>query len=212
MDKNVERTGVKSDLENNERELVERCRSGEQSGYEEFYRTYSGGVYTLAWKVLRDAEGAKDATQEIFMKAFRGLKNFQYQSKVSTWLYRITVNHCRDMQRSQSRKKEVSAESFKRDEEGESFLEQMPDSNPSPGQEQQDKQIRQRVIEAINRLPIEFRETVYLKEIEDLSYEEIGKIVGCRLGTVKSRIFRAREMLQKELKDFYKEIVRGEGL
>ena len=208
MDKNVERIGVTADL--SERELVERCRSGDESGYEEFYRTYSGVVYTLAWKVLGDAEGAKDATQEIFMKAFRGLKNFQYQSKVSTWLYRITVNHCRDMQRSRSRKKEVSTETFKKDEEGKSFLEQMADSRATPSQEQQDKQIRQRIIDAINRLPIEFRETVYLKEIEDMSYEEIGKIVGCRLGTVKSRIFRAREMLQEELKDFYKEIVKGE--
>jgi RNA polymerase sigma-70 factor, ECF subfamily len=210
MDKNIERTGVKKDL--NERDLVERCRSGDPSGYEEFYKTYSGGVYTLAWKVLNDPEGAKDATQEIFMKAFRGLKNFQYQSKISTWLYRITVNHCRDMQRSQSRKKEVSAEIFNDENETESLLDRMPDGKPTASQEQQDKQIRQRVIEAINHLPIEFRETVYLKEIEDMSYEEIAKIVGCRLGTVKSRIFRAREQLQKELKDFYNEIVKGEGL
>ncbi len=210
MDRDIERTGVKRDL--SERELVERCRSGDQTGYEEFYRTYSGGVYTLAWKVLGDTEGAKDATQEIFMKAFRGLKDFQYQSKISTWLYRITVNHCRDMQRSKSRKKEVSVEIFNDENEVESLLDRMPDNKPTPSQEQSDKQIRQRVVEAINHLPMEFRETVYLKEIEDMSYEEISKVVGCRLGTVKSRIFRAREMLQKELKDFYKEIVKGEGI
>jgi RNA polymerase sigma-70 factor (ECF subfamily) len=200
---NSEQTGDKADL--NERELIERCRSGEELAYEEFYWEFSARVYTLAYKMLMDPEAAKDATQEVFVKAFRGLKNFQYQSKIGTWIYRITVNHCRDMQRSKSRRKEVSVDSMRTDEQTESMLEKVADTRPNPG-----KELRLKIIAAINRLPDEFRETIFLKEIEDQSYEEIAKIIGCRMGTVKSRIFRARELLQIELRDLYKEITSGE--
>jgi len=207
MDKTIDKTGDQSGLE--ERELIERCRSGQESAYEEFYREYSSKVYTLACRILGNTDWAKDATQEIFIKAFSGLTNFQYQSKISTWLYRIAVNQCRDMQRSQTRKREVSIESVSDNMESVSLLEQVENGKPSPSEEQHARQIRQKIIEAIERLPEEFRETIYLKEIEDLSYEEIGKIVGCRMGTVKSRIFRARELLQKELKDLYQEMIGG---
>ena len=131
---------------------------------------------------------------------------------MGTWLYRITVNHCRDIQRSQSRKKEVSIDSVGSDDQNEPMLERIPDHKPDPGKEQQNRELRQKITDAINRLPDEFRETIYLKEIEDLSYEEIARIVGCRMGTVKSRIFRARELLQIELKDLYNEIVGGKRL
>ena len=90
------------------------------------------------------------------------------------------------------------------------LIERTADTKPIPRKEQENQELRQKVIEAMNRLPIEFREAIYLKEIEDMSYEEISKILGCRMGTVKSRIFRARVLLQTELKDLYQEMTGGQ--
>ena len=193
----------------NERELIEKCRAGYEPAYEEFYRIYSSNVYTLSCKILRDPELANDAVQEVFIKAFRGMKNFQFQSKISTWLYRITVNQCRDILRKQIRHRTLSLDRIMENEEKESRIGQTYDRQPIPREEQINKELRQNVEDAINRLPEEFREVIYLKEIKDMSYEEISKVLGCRLGTVKSRIFRARLLLQNELKDVYRDTLGG---
>ena len=193
-----------------ERELIRRCQSGEEPAYVEFYREYFGRVYTLSCRLLKDREWAKDAVQEIFIKAFRGLNNFQFQSKISTWLHRITINQCRDMLREQSRQPVIYSQPTRDEEDAKNPIDQIPDSKPTPSQEQNTREIRQRILAAVNRLPAEFEETFYLKEFEELSYAEIGQILGCRIGTVKSRIFRARELLQQELQELYQEFKEKE--
>jgi RNA polymerase sigma-70 factor (ECF subfamily) len=197
-----------------QRDLIRRCQSGEESAYAEFYQEYSSQVYTLSWRLLKDREWAKDAVQEIFIKAFRGLKNFQFQSKISTWLYRITINQCRDMLRERTRQPVIYSQPPRvLEEDAENPFDQFPvgvdsirDSKPTPSQEQNTRELRLRILAAVNRLPAEFGETFYLREFEELSYAEIGQILGCRIGTVKSRIFRARELLKQELAELYKEI------
>ncbi|MCX7918052.1 MAG: sigma-70 family RNA polymerase sigma factor [bacterium] len=189
-----------------ERELIQRCQAGDESAYTEFYQKYSSQVYTLSCRLLRDKEWANDAVQEIFIKAFRGLKNFQVQSKISTWLYRITINQCRDMLRQRRHRPVIYTLQDHESPENEFVLERIPDTKPNPEQEHTTRELRQKIIEAINRLPEEFAETFYLNEIEELSYAEIGQILGVRIGTVKSRIFRARELLQQELSEIYNEI------
>jgi RNA polymerase sigma-70 factor, ECF subfamily len=186
-----------------ERDLIRRCQAGEESGYAEFYQAYSSQVYTLSCRILNNREWANDAVQEIFIKAFRGLKNFQFQSRISTWLHRITINQCRDMLREKSRRPAIYTPPGNDTDEVDNLIDRIPDSNPSPGQEQNTKELRQKILEAVNRLPPEYSETFYLKEFEDLSYAEIGQILGCRIGTIKSRIFRARELLQQELAELY---------
>ncbi|MFB3895025.1 MAG: RNA polymerase sigma factor [bacterium] len=191
----------------NERDLIRRCQAGEESAYAEFYREYSSQVYTLSYRILNDRELANDAVQEIFIKAFRGLKNFQFQSKISTWLHRITINQCRDIQRGQSRRPKLYTPSAAEKDEPEELLDRIPDTKSTTAvNEQTSRELRQKIIAAINRLPSEYGETFYLKEFEDLSYAEIGQILGCRVGTIKSRIFRARELLQQELTELYQEI------
>ena len=195
-----------------EKELVKLCQKSDRDAQEEFFIRYSRQVYNLAYRVLSHRETAEDAVQEVFIKVYRFLPEFQYQSKITTWLYRITVNHCHDLQRSQGRHNQHIIRERPSEDPAESFIEQIADTNPLPDREQETRQFRQTIIEAIQRLPVEFREVIYLKEVKELSYEEISQILGCRMGTVKSRIFRAREILQLELKDLYNQIIKGDAL
>jgi RNA polymerase sigma-70 factor (ECF subfamily) len=195
-----------------EKDLVKLCQKSDRNAQEEFFKRYSRQVYNLAFRVLNHRESAEDALQEVFIKAYRFLPEFQYQSKITTWLYRITVNHCHDLQRSQSRHNHHIIRERPSEESSEPFIEQIADTQPLPDREQETRQFRQTIIEAIQRLPAEFREVIYLKEVKELSYEEISQILGCRMGTVKSRIFRAREILQIELNDLYNQIIKGDAL
>jgi RNA polymerase sigma factor (sigma-70 family) len=108
--------------------------------------------------------------------------------------------------REKSRRPAIYSPPGKDNDDIDNLIDRIPDSKPSPGQEQTTKELRQKILEAVNRLPPEYSETFYLKEFEDLSYAEIGQILGCRIGTIKSRIFRARELLQQELAELYNEI------
>ncbi len=186
--------------------MLEGCRKGEIQSQESFYRAYSGLVYRLSVQILKDRDSADDALQDIFIKVFRSLPEYRQTGKVSTWLYRVTLNHCRDVLRQKQRQKRRFWRPQSSEEPRESSWETLPDPRPGPDREQEDDQIRQTILKAVNSLPLDFREAYYLKEFEGLSYEEISNVLGCRMGTVKSRIFRAREMLQVLLKDYYQEI------
>jgi len=188
-----------------DRQLLERCRLRDRAAMEEFYHRYSDTVYRLAWSILRNNDDAEEAVQDIFVKVYNSLDQFQSRSKITTWLYTVTRNQCLDFYRSRDRYRSHYVSNMDPIDSTGDRMDNFTGAGLTPDQEHSEREIRLKIIEAIKQLPTEYREAVYLKEIETLSYEEIAEIQGCRMGTVKSRLFRAREMLQDLLRDFYEE-------
>jgi len=172
---------------------IERVLKGDVNAFEDLVTAYEKNVYNLALRMTRNEEDASDMAQEAFIKAYNSLPNFRGDSKFSVWLYRIVSNVCLDFLRKQSRRPAVSLSM--EDEEGESSELEIPDESQSPEQLLERKMTRESVRRALELLPEEHRQILLLREIQGLSYEEIGQTLSLEEGTVKSRIFRARKKL-----------------
>jgi RNA polymerase sigma-70 factor, ECF subfamily len=172
-----------------DRHLIDLFNRDPKPAFKSIVEKYQDRIFNLCVYMLRDREDARDAAQDVFLKAFRSLGEFKQEASLYTWLYRICVNTCLDY------KKKSRPESL----EDESFVEDMPSTSPSPEQQYQSKEIGQAIQKALQKLPTDLRATIVLKEIEELSYEEIAKTLGISMGTVKSRISRAREELRRLL-------------
>ena len=173
-----------------ERSVLERARRGDAGAFEEIVRENEQTVYRLALRQLGNREDAEDAAQEVFLKAFTGLGSFRGESKISVWLYRITCNVCTDVLRKRRDSVSLSVET----EEGELELE-LPDERFDPVALTERSDLRAQVGEALKKLPADGREILLLREIGGQSYEEIAETLSLDIGTVKSRIFRARKKL-----------------
>ena len=173
-----------------ERSVLERARRGDAGAFEEIVRENEQTVYRLALRQLGNREDAEDAAQEVFLKAFTGLSSFRGESKISVWLYRITCNVCTDVLRKRRDSVSLSVET----EEGELELE-LPDERFDPVALTERSDLRAQVGEALKKLPADGREILLLREIGGQSYEEIAETLSLDIGTVKSRIFRARKKL-----------------
>ena len=179
----------------NEEEIVRKAKDGDEKAFEIIVKTYQSKVANLIYKIIGDETIVEDLTQDVFVKVYESIKDYRLESALYTWIYRITVNICIDEIRRRRRGKFLRLEKY----------ENKP-SHPQIERNIEVEEIRKKVRDAVMKLPYEYRITIILKEFEDLSYEEIAKILGIRLGTVKSRIFRARELLAKYLKDYRGEI------
>jgi RNA polymerase sigma-70 factor, ECF subfamily len=169
--------------------LVTRCKSGDHSAFEQLVLKYQDRVYNLCRHMLQDAEDAQDAAQDAFLKAYGALKNFDPEASLYTWLHRIAINTCLDYN------KKSRPEPFKE----ESTIEDLPSSLPSPEQLYQSKETGRAIETALRKLPKKLRAVIVLKEIEGLPYDEIAEVLHTSVGTVKSRISRAREELRRLL-------------
>ncbi len=165
---------------------------------------YQGRVYRLALRVLRDEERARDAVQDGFLKAYVSLDRFEGRSSFYTWLYRLVLNLCLDMRRRDRSDREVewnedhSAEAARfADEAGLGAA--APGQPPGPGVALERSELRVRVAEAMETLPLEARETLMLREVDGLSYAEISEALGIPKGTVMSRLHYARKKVQQVL-------------
>ena len=178
-------------------ELVRRLRTGEEAAYETLLSRFQQPVYNLAFRLLNDSGDASDAVQEVFLKVFRNVAHFRRQSSLKTWIYRITVNEAHNQRRwfFRHRSREVGLD----DESEESRCREVRDSARSPFDCAFDREKHLLIENALGRINPLFREVVVLRDIEDLSYEEIAEILQISLGTVKSRIMRGREALRGEL-------------
>ena len=173
--------------------IVRRVLDGEVNAFERLVLENQKNVYNLALKMLGNPEDAMDASQETFLRAYRSLAGFHGESRFSVWLYRMTSNVCIDMMRRKKRRSEVSMTVTNEDDE-ESELE-IPDERFSPEQTL-DKAERVRAVrEGLKQLPEEARRILTLREIGGLSYEELAQALDMELGTVKSKLFRARKKL-----------------
>ncbi len=180
-------------------ELIEALRQGSESAYEELLARFQQPVYTLAIRLLDDQSEASDVVQEVFLKVFRNIGHFRGQSTLKTWIYRITVNEAHNARRwfFRHRRKEVELDT--NPEEARNWKEIIPDSSRTPFDVTFDREQHVMIEAALERINPIFREAVVLRDITDMSYEEIADILGVSLGTVKSRILRGREALREEL-------------
>ncbi|MFB3072574.1 MAG: sigma-70 family RNA polymerase sigma factor, partial [bacterium] len=167
-------------------------------------RQYQERVFALISRMTGDPDRVEDIAQEVFLKAFRSLKSFRGGSSFYTWLYRITVNTALNALRSQGRRQEASLEDL-------GGLEFLVDPDAGPAEFAARRQLASRVREAIDQLDEQYRTIVYLRELEDLSYEEIAEVVELPVGTVKSRLFRARQHLKELLEDLLPALARERG-
>jgi len=185
--------------ENDDLRLVESLRSGEERAYEELLTRFQQPVYVLALRLLEDPSGASDVVQEVFLKVFRNVASFRGQSTLKTWIYRITVNEAHNARRWFFRHRRREVELDTSPDDARNWKENIPDEGRSPFEEAFGREQHVMVEAALEKINPIFREAVVLRDISDLSYEEIAEILGVSLGTVKSRILRGREALREEL-------------
>jgi RNA polymerase sigma-70 factor (ECF subfamily) len=186
--------------EADDQQLIHALRAGAEAAYEQLLARFQQPVYALCLRLLDDEGEASDVVQEVFLKIFRNIGNFRGQSSLKTWIYRITVNEAHNARRwfFRHRRREVELDTEPND--ARNWTETIPDSSRSPFDMAFDREQAAIIQAALERINPIFRSAVVLRDITDLSYEEIAEILGVSLGTVKSRILRGREALRDELK------------
>ena len=177
--------------------FAERFQNGDISAFGDIVLKYQDKIYNLCRHMLGNANDAEDAAQDVFLKAYQALPKFQPEASLYTWLYRIATNTCIDY-----KKKPIFESLFGDSGEGERLVHDRASDAPSPEKLYESKQIDQALQESLGKLSPKLRAIIILKEIEELSYEEIGDTLEISMGTVKSRIARAREELQKLMLEF----------
>lgn len=178
-----------------EKKLIAEVLGGDHEAFAQLVEIYEDKVYNLCLRMCSDREDARDLAQEAFLKAWRGLRFYKQEAAFSTWLYRLTSNVCIDYLRQKKRRSTVSFVTA--DEEGVQL--DIPDPTPTPEQQVMDEQTKEQVANAMSQLEEEFRLVLTLRVVEELSYDEIAEIMELKVGTVKSRLARAREKLRKIL-------------
>lgn len=186
--------------------IVAELKSGSELAFEWLITQYNQPVYSLVYRMLDDPSAAADTTQEVFIKVFRGIKRFNANSSLKTWIYRIAVHEASNQRRWWFRHKfkETSIEPGL--ESSDEWVPGLKDSlvadGKSPLDNVQDEQLKLRVEQELRSLPEPFRTTVILRDIEELSYEQIAEVMQTSLGTVKSRLVRGRDALRKRLERY----------
>jgi RNA polymerase sigma-70 factor (ECF subfamily) len=182
-----------------DRLLVERAQRGDKRAFELLVEKYQRKLGRLLARFVRDPAEVEDVTQEAFIKAYRALPAFRGDSAFYTWLYRIGINTAKNYLMALRRRAPTSTEVEAEDAEGFEDGEQLRDIN-TPESVLLSKEIAQTVNATIDELPEELRAAIQLREIEGMSYEDIARIMDCPIGTVRSRIFRAREAIAERLR------------
>ena len=181
--------------------LVERAVAGDKKAFELLVIKYQRRIQRLIGRMVRDVDLVEDIAQETFIRAYRALAQFRGDAQFYTWLYRIAVNTAKKFLMDLKRNPTVSENSFKSDDDDEtSPIENELTSPDTPDAVLASKEIAQIINAALEALPEELRQAITLREIEGFSYEEIADAMNCPIGTVRSRIFRAREAISQKVK------------
>ena len=174
--------------------LLERCRRGEAAAFQALYEKYSGKVHGFSRRFLGDDQHAEDVTQEVFLRVFRKLDSFRGDSRFSTWLYRVCLNSCKNKRRSLDRLQRFDPERF---QEG------RPAHTASPERALTSRALGDRIGEALDRLSEPQRGVLLMKALDELSYREIGQIVGESEAQVRGKLYRARKAFRAALDDLH---------
>ena len=179
--------------------LVERAQKGEQKAFEMLMSKYQRRLIRLISRFVKDEHEVNDVAQEAMIRAYRALPNFRSESAFYTWLYRIAINTAKNFLVASGKQPFVSAEAANEDGDILDLSDQIADYH-TPEAEMINREILQTVESTISHLPEDLRKAITLREMDGLSYEEIATIMDCPIGTVRSRIFRAREVIAKDLR------------
>jgi RNA polymerase sigma-70 factor, ECF subfamily len=198
--------------------VIAELKAGSEEAYAWLVGEFHQPVYSLVYRILTDPADAADTAQEVFLKIFRGMKYFHGESSLKTWIYRITIHEASNRRRwwFRHKSKETSMEPAEnygaQPSLSTAISAALVDKHKSPFENAADHELQARVEEALRKVPEPYRTAIVLRDIEDLSYEEIAEITQVSLGTVKSRITRGREALRKKLSEYVKEIGPELGL
>ena len=190
----LERT---SEISAGEEEFVLRLQANEDAAYDELVRTYNASIFHVAYRMLGESADAADVVQEIFLKVFRNISGFKGQSALRTWVFRIAFSEILNRLRWWKRRRRSSTVSLDDDPNGHGY--HVSDSKPTPEQILQSKEQDLAIQQALGSLSSDHRSIIVLRDIEGFSYGEIADVLGISIGTVKSRIARARGDLRKSL-------------
>lgn len=185
-------------------ELVERFIGGETDSFPMLVERYEARVYSIVYGIIGSRDEAEDLSQEVFIKVYKNLRHFKGKSKFYTWLYRITVNVCLSAQRKKSQSSRIISMSRLSGVSANPGEVELADETFSPQKVFKNRELASKIQSAINSLPGILRITFILREFEDLSYRELARIFRCSMGTVKSRLSRARESLRQTLTPYLK--------
>lgn len=188
----------------NEAELVARSRRGDTQAFDELITANRERVYMVAYHIVRNADEALDVTQDTFLRAWKGLGRFDGKASIVSWLCRIATNASIDLVRRRQSHPQTEFESAPMSIDAASRT--TPSQPEMPGESVDRSEIRARFETALDSLSPEHRAVILLKEIEDLSYQEIADRMECSIGTVMSRLFYARKNLQSQLRDLHEEL------
>ena len=183
---------------NNDKELVKRAQKGDKVAFDALVTKYQYKVINLVTRFVKDDDEAQDVAQEAFIKAYRGIEKFRGDSAFYTWLYRIAINSAKNYLVSQSRKTPTYAVDVEDAEHMESATALKEFDTPEG--RMLTSEIETTVYKAIKELPEDLKTAITLRELEGMTYDEIAVVMECPIGTVRSRIFRAREAIDKHLK------------
>ena len=178
--------------------MIKQALNGDQKAYQALFEAYKQTIFHIIVKIVHNSEEAQDLVQETFIKAFGSLKSYNPNYRFTTWLYKIAANSSID----HIRKKKIQTFSLDQPvstKDGQVTME-VADMSYHPGKDYSNKQKRLSITEAINSLPEKYKQVITMRHQEDKSYEQIAQILKVPVGTVKARIFRARELLKKKLK------------
>ncbi len=191
-------SGLSDDAD--DRQLVERAQRGDITAFDQLIRRHHGRIYALIYHLVGNREDAEDATQSAFLRAYRALSGFRGAAAFSSWMYRIAVNTALNFIKQRRRQAEVPLQTFGRT--------QSPDNGAgalitrrTPARDAQLSELHQKLNEALQSLSEKHRTVVILHDIEGLPHEEIARVMGCSEGTVRSRLFYARQLLQSLLSE-----------
>lgn len=188
----------------NEQALIEKAKSGDEASFELLINNCKTKAYNTALRYLRDEEDAMDVLQESLIKVFRHLEKFKGDCKFDTWVYRIVVNTCNDfMRKNRNQKNNLSL--YYSDDNGETPID-VPDTSPTPSEVLDSKLTASYVIDCLDAISREQKEIIILRDIQGFTYEEISIMLDCSMGTVKSRINRARSKLKQKIMEQYDEL------
>ena len=185
-----------------EKDILAECKKGNRNAFNILVETYQTKVFNMAYSMLSNYDDASDAAQEVFLKVYKNINKFEGKSSLSTWIYRICVNVCNDILRKRTRSIPVISlfSSSKNDYDEEKPLE-IKDDTPTPEERLEMTETQIEVRRALSELSDEFKTVITLYDLEGLSYDEISEILKCPVGTIKSRLNRARKALKKNLSE-----------
>lgn len=174
-------------------ELIASVVKGREDGFEEIVRRYQRPITSYVYRMLNDYDASLDVTQEVFIKVYNSLRRYCSEYKFSTWLYRIAHNAAIDHMRRNS----VNPQSLETENADGTYQLQLESSSPTPEDDRERSEWRKEIGAVVKCLPAAYRDLILLRHSRDLSYDEIAEVTGLPLGTVKNRLFRAREMMRE---------------